>query len=1537
MNRIYEPDLFTADRSSDRLRTIDFSEVHSYGLSGDSLVAIHNVRGIEIWDWSDIFNPVQVSKLALDDIVQAGYGNIPWHVSWQAPYLYVARGTSGISIVDTTDITNPVHVKTIPTSQLGGFLVGKVRAFGNKLHISSRNNRGGFSILNIDDPLNPVLEKTVPNLPFVYYTSCWDGKYSYFGARAASDSLIVYDTTTTPMSLVSDKVTGFLNTYCSHQDEKLIMGNRFDVGTLDVADKSNIREIGRGVLQLDPSITPDHGQSYPFGNLIWVGNDHGSGSGFMAHEAQPDTNPPSVFYTYPEQDSTRVPVTARVGLAMSDSILLESVNNQTFVVKEFPGGQQLSGTYSVNRAFVHFSPDQPLKQNSIYQVIASGIKDFSGNPMPEYRFNFATGTVSGHDVSLTQSTMVEVAQPLVLNASAQPILGGTVEYSWDFGDGTPSTPFSTNGQVQHTYASPGHWQPIVTIRENQLTSTDSLAVTAITPVTPTQPTTASSIISTGNRIYTANEDNGSVTAFSAYAPFNKIWESPVGKKPRTLARAPDGRIWVVNQGSDSISILNPTNGLIVQTVSLPRASQPYGVVFSPDESHAFVTLQSSGRLLKMDPLSGSILQSRNVGHSARGVAVDSNSDTVFVTRFKSPQDHARVIAVDIDLFSSQVIRLGKDTITVDGPDRSRGLPNYLNSITISPDGNWAWVPANKVNVDRGPFNENDPDSKLTFDSTVRAILSPINLQTRREAFNKQIDFDNASQPKAAVFSRAGDYIYTALEGSNRIEVRDAYNNNIALQLNRTGDAPIGLVRSGKFLFVHGFLSRSVKVFDVSAFEQPDKGEVVEVANLKTVETEKMNAAVLAGKRIFHNAEDARMATDGYLSCASCHADGDSDGRVWDFTDRGEGLRNTLSLLGRSGTGNGNVHWTANFDEIQDFENDIRHGFGGRGFLPDQIFENTENPLGSPKSGLSSELDNLALYVSSLSEYPGSYKRRQDGSLGAYARRGKALFESKGCNSCHSGPAFTDMKRHDVGTIQPSSGLGIGQSLSGKGFKTPTLIGLMDSAPYFHNGQAATLNAVLQTGGVHYISDSAERLDVESYLQQIEYEGNPLPESTGSEFIFVSDITPVTSSNGYGPVEFDQSVGGTGSNDGRPLTIDGQTFTKGIGAHAASEVTYDLTDLYVDQFSSYIGLDDGAGNGGSAVYEVHLDGQRVYVSPVLRGSDNLLHITIPISPLHAQLKLVTLPTSDGKAFDHTNWGDAKLRIQRHVYLSDLPEVSSTNGWGPVEKDQSVGQKQANDGGIITINGTQYSKGLGTHSTSEITYDLAGKYYSAFSAVIGVDDSAGNRGSVVFEVYVDSKLVYQSPVMTGRDDGTPVNIPLTDVNTELTLKVLPTSDGGSYDHADWADAKLRQKPYVYASDMQEISSTNGWGPIEKDQNVGQKQQGDGSQIRIANVGYEKGLGTHSVSSITYNIDGLSFRYFEAVIGIDDSAGNQGSVVFNVVVDGTRLYRSQVLRGTHQGVPISVPLSSDSRQVVLEVENAQDGGGFDHADWANARFVR
>ena len=184
---------------------------------------------------------------------------------------------------------------------------------------------------------------------------------------------------------------------------------------------------------------------------------------------------------------------------------------------------------------------------------------------------------------------------------------------------------------------------------------------------------------------------------------------------------------------------------------------------------------------------------------------------------------------------------------------------------------------------------------------------------------------------------------------------------------------------------------------------------------------------------------------------------------------------------------GNVHWTANFDEIQDFENGIRGLFGGTGFLSDADFDSTRDPLGNPKAGLSSELDALAAFVSSLTEFPLSPHRNADGTLTADGRSGRQIFVTLGCQICHSPPRFTDGLRHDVGTVEPSSGLGIGQSLDGIGFETPTLRGIWNTSPYFHSGRATSLYEVLgnldhgDTGGL-----TASEIDqLIAYLLQID--------------------------------------------------------------------------------------------------------------------------------------------------------------------------------------------------------------------------------------------------------------------------------------------------------------------------------------------------------------------------------------------------------------------------------------------------------------------
>jgi cytochrome c peroxidase len=287
----------------------------------------------------------------------------------------------------------------------------------------------------------------------------------------------------------------------------------------------------------------------------------------------------------------------------------------------------------------------------------------------------------------------------------------------------------------------------------------------------------------------------------------------------------------------------------------------------------------------------------------------------------------------------------------------------------------------------------------------------------------------------------------------------------------------------------------VSVFDGRAVITQSAATLPRLAQIRTIGTEKLTEPVLRGKRIFYNAADTRMSREGYLSCASCHLDGDSDGQVWDFTDRGEGLRNTTSLRGQGGHATAPFHWTGNFDEVQDFENDVRNSFGGTGFMSDaDYFAGTRRlPLGDPKAGLSQDLDDLAAYLDSLVETGRSPRRDGLGALTAAAEAGKLLFESLGCRTCHGSERFNDPNpgsRHDVGTIKTSSGQRLGAPLDG--LDTPTLAGLWATAPYLHDGSANTVKDVLTTAnpdGRHADASalSPDQLDqLVDYLMQIEY-------------------------------------------------------------------------------------------------------------------------------------------------------------------------------------------------------------------------------------------------------------------------------------------------------------------------------------------------------------------------------------------------------------------------------------------------------------------
>ena len=90
---------------------------------------------------------------------------------------------------------------------------------------------------------------------------------------------------------------------------------------------------------------------------------------------------------------------------------------------------------------------------------------------------------------------------------------------------------------------------------------------------------------------------------------------------------------------------------------------------------------------------------------------------------------------------------------------------------------------------------------------------------------------------------------------------------------------------------------------------------------------------------------------------------------------------------------GLLHWSGNFDEVQDFEGQIRNLAGGTGLMTNAQFNTgtRSQPLGDRKAGISADLDALAAYVTALNSFAASPYRNADGTLTAAAQAGKTIF------------------------------------------------------------------------------------------------------------------------------------------------------------------------------------------------------------------------------------------------------------------------------------------------------------------------------------------------------------------------------------------------------------------------------------------------------------------------------------------------------------------------------------------------------------------
>jgi len=1246
------------DATDNRARTVGLDFINGY-LTMDSREVSTNgsPESMQVWDISTPEAPVEIknARTAVQSSMHTATVLLPHHritgrgsnsmnvqnplsLRKEAPpgFSPIDNGTRGLSLLpyqytggNTVEISDARTGNKLSTIRHG--FEGAATPFGNLLIIAGiRDQARGFATYDISDPANPVLLDLIgPNDPV------WEDRnpsYEYFfwkhylvlpNVQGVQDCAFVdFSNPRDLRHVLHMQSTGSYSElpgrprYAQFQDNKMFLGSGiYDMTPLDSG-------LPPTLLRVD-----DHNGEYmlPLGNLFVSAenSDQGSITGLagspyrmkiLTHQLEPDTSRPTVVYHNPSPGAVNQHVKSRIAVMIHETLDYATITSSTFRVFPLSGGPDVTGTLNWHdKDILTFTPHTDLAPGTTYRVLVvdRGIKDVSGNGIMEKSFDFTTAGGSAPAVVLADP--ICEPYPVAVGGTATLSVGATggvgqLQYSWSFGDGSQPTAYSASAAtINHLYASRGHYTVQVNVRDSGSpiqTASKSLVVTVAPTATAPPSTKGSQIVLNGaaRRIWCVNSDNNTVSAIDADT-LVKVAEFTVGRDPRSIALDGSGNLWVTCLDDDRLEVRS-TTGALVKSLNFAHGARPHDVVFNSSKSYAYVTLMGSGKVVRINPTLAplQIDVELDSGPSATAIAIDSSRDRLMVNRFISPDSSGEVRQFSQaggSIASGQMINLALDTTSAETGQSGRGLPNYLADVAIDPFHEFAYVAAKQDNILRGGFRNGEA---LSHDSTVRAIVSKISLATNSQV--ARFDIDNSSQPSALAFSTHGDYLFIALQGNNHLRVMDTFTGGLVATLD-TGKAPQGLCfdPSTSRLFVSNMIDRTVSVFNLAAGLRSGAFPQAAHATVRTVANEIMPVQVLAGKRIFYDASDPRMGSEGYLNCAVCHQDGDHDGRVWDFTNRGEGLRNTTNLRGRSGSGHGNVHWSANFDEIQDFELDIVNAFGGTGFLMQQGGANP--PLGIPNGGRSADLDALAAYVTSLGaeSIEKSPYRRADGRLTVAAAKGKKLFEGTvvpqagtaalGCITCHN-PAtgFTNstisnnaggaLDLRNVGTLKASSGQRLGASLTG--IDTPTLLGLHASAPYLHDGSAATVDAVFTQfvngaplgtdGAAHNLSASgynlspAETNQLMAYILQID--GSPDGDVTApgapSSLVAIGGSGSVSlnwADNGESDLASYTIYRSTTSQSYGPPLATGRTLSEFLDTTVASGVTYYYTVTAVD--------------------------------------------------------------------------------------------------------------------------------------------------------------------------------------------------------------------------------------------------------------------------------------------------------------------------------------------------------------------------------------
>jgi YVTN family beta-propeller protein len=602
-----------------------------------------------------------------------------------------------------------------------------------------------------------------------------------------------------------------------------------------------------------------------------------------------------------------------------------------------------------------------------------------------------------------------------------------------------------------------------------------------TATAPAQQSHSSSLAvsADGSHLYVAEPDADSVTFLDLKArtiqhevllaaappaadPTTRRFDPAVG--PRALALDSRGRtLYVTGQRSGQLYAVDTASAAVTASVSV--CSEPIGVLVSSDDADVFVACSQDDKIIEIRGADLTPVASVACARKPWALAWAADGKTLLVTHLLGPGVTALATAPLGAVQSWPVADLGPTS----DPTEPHGQVRGIYDAAVRPGTSELWVAHLMLGT-------NTPQPDLNFQETVFPALSIFDqsgnqlarLSVATNPGDNGAFGDIVSGPRALTFSGDGRFAFVVDADSEDVLVVDA-DERIETQLIRPlpGHLPEGIVWAGGELYVQERNSEDIVAFRVAPTDT-DISVVPDGPPFASLAADPMPANLRLGQKLFYsaNSDDVPITQNHWVACATCHLEGRSDAVTWLFA---QGPRDTPTNAGGM-LDTGFLFRTADRNQVEDYWKTINVEQGGHFSATDP----SQKPL----------LQAIADYVNYAIAIP--IPPQTDPTLRA---RGEIIFNQVGCATCHVGPAKTDsgmgntaldlggplvssptvggVLLHDVGTCVTS---GPWPDVSHEdlesharpacAFDTPALRGLWDSAPYLHDGSAATLDALI---------------------------------------------------------------------------------------------------------------------------------------------------------------------------------------------------------------------------------------------------------------------------------------------------------------------------------------------------------------------------------------------------------------------------------------------------------------------------------------------